>query len=128
MRLLVDGCVDIRVGKWLRDRGHDALHLAEQGLERLPDEEIFRKAAAEGRCIVTFDLDFGEIAALTRGAEASVILLRLADPGWERVVERLSSVLAVSAAAIAEGAVITVEEARHRVRSLPIGTEGGGEA
>jgi predicted nuclease of predicted toxin-antitoxin system len=128
MRLLVDACVDVRVCNWLRERGHDALHLSEQGLERLPDGDIFRKAAAEDRCVVTFDLDFGEIAALTRGVKASVILLRIGDPGWQRVVERLSSVLAASADAVAKGAVITVEEARHRIRFLPIGTGRGGEA
>jgi predicted nuclease of predicted toxin-antitoxin system len=123
MRFLLDACVDIRVGEWLRRHGHDAVHLRDQGLQRLSDSEIFRKAAAEGRCVVTFDLDFGEIAALTGRTRGSVILLRLADPGFLHVVDRLSVVLAESAVAVESGAVITVEEARYRIRYLPIGRD-----
>ena len=77
---------------------------------------------AEGRCILTFDLDFGEIAALTGGAKPSVISFRLGNPNFRLVVDRLTAVLAESAEAIARGAVISVEQTRHRVRYLPIGS------
>ncbi len=53
MRFLVDACVDIRVAEWLRGQGHDSVHLSEQGLQRLADDEIFRKAIAEDRCVGT---------------------------------------------------------------------------
>jgi predicted nuclease of predicted toxin-antitoxin system len=127
MRFLVDACVDVRVGEWLRGQGHDAVHLSEQGLQRLTDGEIFRKAMAESRCVLTFDLDFSEIAALTVGAKASVISFRLGDPNFRLVVDRPAAVLAESAEAIATGAVISVEQTRHRVRYLPIGAATGGE-
>jgi predicted nuclease of predicted toxin-antitoxin system len=42
----------------------DATHLRDEGLQTLEDEEIFKKAALERRIILTFDLDFGEIAGL----------------------------------------------------------------
>ena len=127
MRFLVDACVDVRVGEWLRAQGHDAVHLREQGLQRLANGEIFRKAVAENRCVLTFDLDFSEIAALAGESKGSVILVRLGDPGHRHVIDRLSVVLAQSAAAIEKGAVISVEETRHRVRYLPIGAAPGGE-
>ena len=82
---------------------------------------------AEERCVLTFDLDFGEIAALTGGAKGSVILFRLSDPGFHHVIGRLSAVLVESTGAIERGAVISVEETRHRVRYLPIGTGKDGE-
>ena len=62
---------------WLRDQSHDALHLREQGLQRLPDDQIFRKAAAENRTVLTFDLDFGEIVAFSGRQKVSVVLFRL---------------------------------------------------
>jgi predicted nuclease of predicted toxin-antitoxin system len=123
MRFLVDACVDVRVSEWLRGRGHDAVHLSEQGLQRLTDGEISGKAAAEGRCVLTFDLDFGEIAALSGQTKGSVIVFRLGDPRFSRVIDRLAAVLAESADAIERGAVISVEEARYRVRYLPIGID-----
>jgi predicted nuclease of predicted toxin-antitoxin system len=127
MRFLVDACVDIRVAEWLRGQGHDSVHLGEQGLQRLADDEIFRKAVAEDRCVLTFDLDFGEVAAPTGGTKGSVVVFRLGDSGYRRVIERLAAVLAESAGAVIKGAVISVEETRHRVRYLPIGTAAAGE-
>jgi predicted nuclease of predicted toxin-antitoxin system len=67
VRFLADMGVDQRVVAWLRAAGHDAVHLRDEGLQRLPDEGVFEKAIAEGRIVLTFDLDFGEIAALAVG-------------------------------------------------------------
>lgn len=59
MRFLADMGVSVRVVRWLRDQGHDATHLRDEGLQRIPNGEIFAKAIAEGRIVLTFDLDFG---------------------------------------------------------------------
>lgn len=123
MRFLADMCVDIRIVEWLRQKGHDATHLRDQGLHRMPNGQIFVKAIAEGRIVITFDLDFGEIAALTKGQKASVILFRLKNTRTSHVLERLSAVVERFAAALEKGAIIIVEEARHRVRYFPVGGE-----
>ena len=47
-----------RIVDWLRSEGHDAVHLRDEGLHRLPNGEIFRKAAVEQRIVLTFDLGF----------------------------------------------------------------------
>jgi len=123
MRFLADMCVDIRIVEWLRQKGHDATHLREQGLHRMPNGQIFAKAIEEDRIVITFDLDFGEIAALTRGQKASVILFRLRNTRTSHVLERLSAVVEFFTAALEKGAIIIVEEARHRVRHFPVGGE-----
>ena len=79
MRLLADMGVDVRVVDWLRSQGHDATHLRDEGLQRLPNGEIFVKADAESRVILTFDLDFGEILALRKGRKAGVIFFSVAQ-------------------------------------------------
>lgn len=119
MRFLVDACVDVRVADWPRSEGHDAVHLRERALQRLGDEEVIRKAGAAGRAIVTFDLDFSEIAALSAGRHAGIIVFRLHDSRHENVIARPAAVLARSAAALERGAVIGVEEDRHRARFFP---------
>jgi predicted nuclease of predicted toxin-antitoxin system len=63
MRFLADMGVSSRVISWLLTTGDDSVHLRDQGLQRLPDQQIFDKAATEARIILTFDLDFGEILA-----------------------------------------------------------------
>jgi predicted nuclease of predicted toxin-antitoxin system len=70
-------CIDVRVVSWLNSQGHDATHLRDEGLQRMPNGEIFGKAVAEARIVVTFDLDFGEIVALSKERKTGVILFRL---------------------------------------------------
>jgi predicted nuclease of predicted toxin-antitoxin system len=109
------------VAEWLRGLGHDAVHLSERGAERLLDCEIFAVAAKEQRVIVTCDLDFGEILAASGGKSVSAIVFRLSNPRADRVMVRLADVLGRSRLSLEQGAIILVEDARHRVRRLPIG-------
>jgi uncharacterized protein (DUF433 family) len=47
MRFLADMGVSQQVVEWLRAHGHDAVHLRDEGLQRLPNDEIFQKAGRE---------------------------------------------------------------------------------
>lgn len=127
MRFLADNCVDVRMVKWLLQSGHDATHLRDQGFQRMPNGEIFEKAIREDRIVITFDLDFGEIAALTESRRTSVILFRLKNPRTHHVIERLSSVIERFSGALERGCILTVEETRCRVRHFPIGVESSDE-
>jgi predicted nuclease of predicted toxin-antitoxin system len=118
VRFPADMGISWRVCRWLSASGHDVVHLRDQGLHRLPNGEIFQKAAAEGRIVLTFDLDFGEIVA-TADEPGSVIVFRLHNTTTAHVIGRLQSVLATSIAALEQGAIIVVEEGRYRVRRLP---------
>ena len=121
MRFLADIGVEVRVVRWLNEHGHDAIHLRDENLHRLPNDEIFEKAAREVRILLTFDLDFGEIAALTQGHPVTVVLFRLQDTRAAHVIGRLGAVLANSAQSLERPAVVLVEESRHRIRYLPVG-------
>ena len=59
--------------------------------------------------------------ALTGDRAARVILFRLENTRTGHVIERLEAVLAASSEALSRGAILIVEEARHRIRHLPIG-------
>ena len=123
MRFLIDMGIGTRVAAWLRDRGHEVSHLREENLNRLPDPEIFQKALAEHRVILTQDLDFAEITALSRSETVSVVVLRLRNYRSQHVIRRLRTVLPAVMDELQQGAIVSVEEARYRVRHLPIGTD-----
>jgi predicted nuclease of predicted toxin-antitoxin system len=89
MKFLADMGIALRIVAWPRKNGHDVVHLREEGLHRLSDREIFRKAISENRIILTFDLDFGEIVALSRGMMTSVIIFRLRNTYTPFVLKRL---------------------------------------
>jgi predicted nuclease of predicted toxin-antitoxin system len=60
-----------------RAAGEEAVHLRDEGLQRLPDDEILHKANREQRVVLTFDLDFGELLAAGGRMTPSVVLFRM---------------------------------------------------
>ena len=73
MRFLADMGISVTTVKALRAADHDAVHLRDEDLIRLPDPHITAKAAREGRRVLTFDLDFGDILAAAGSDSPSVI-------------------------------------------------------
>lgn len=82
-----------------------------------PDAEVLARAQREGRVVVTFDKDFGELAfRLGSAAAAGVVLFRIHADSPESV-----SRVAVSVCAERSdwaGTFAVVEDARIRVRSI----------
>jgi hypothetical protein len=65
------------------------------------------------------------VASLSVGVRAaSVIVFRLRDTRTSHVIERLHQVLAQSSDVLEQGGIVLVEDARHRVRRLPIDRAG----
>lgn len=120
MCFLIDMNLSPAVATWLRAQGHDAVYAGQQGLASSPDTSLFALAASEKRIVVTFDLDFGEILAASGGRQVSVLLLRLRGMRQGKVIERLAAALAAAGSALNDGAIVSIEESRLRVRRLPI--------
>ena len=56
MQFFADMGVSQHVVTWLREQGHDATHLRDEGLQTLENGAIFTKAFRESRIILTWDL------------------------------------------------------------------------
>lgn len=65
MRFIVDAQLPVALCGWLRDAGHEAVHVADVLGARAADEEIVRYADAHRMVIVTKDEDF--VANLREG-------------------------------------------------------------
>lgn len=120
IRFLLDMGLAQSTAEHLRALGHDVVHLHDQGLERLPDDQIVAKAEAEGRTIITHDLDFGRIVALSRRTVPSVVTLRLTNMTPARVSIALEAVLSEATAAVDRGTLVTVTDQGIRIRELPV--------
>ena len=79
-----------------------------------------RLPCLEGRVLLTVDLDFGYLLAVSRATLPSVILFRLGNESYEIINERLASVLNQFEEDLAAGALISVSDRNFRVRQLPI--------
>lgn len=80
MTFLADMGVSMTTVGTLRLFGQDVVHLSEPGLFRMADEDMLPRHVFEQRIVLTFDLDFGEIMAASRGNSFSVVLFRLRNP------------------------------------------------
>jgi predicted nuclease of predicted toxin-antitoxin system len=121
MRFLADAGISPKTVDFLKELGHEAVHVRTLGLARAMDAELVERARADSSVVVTFDLDFGDILALGVLDKPSVIICRLADERAESVNQRLAKVLAERVSDLESGALILIEDTRYRVRRLPFG-------
>jgi predicted nuclease of predicted toxin-antitoxin system len=89
-------------------------------MQRSIDRLIAERARADGRILLTFDLDFGAILALGVVDRPSAVIFRLVDERADSVNRRLDAVLSEQISALQSGALILVEDTRYRIRMLPI--------
>lgn len=106
--------------KWLKEQGFDAFHVRDMNMHRATDTEILEKARNHEHIVLTCDLDFGEILSASGEDYPSVVIFRLENEIPDHINKRLKQVLQESLEALIQGAIIVVEEGRHRIRKLPI--------
>lgn len=100
--------------------GRDSVHWSAVGDPRAPDTEIMAWARTNGFVVFTHDLDFGTLLALTRANGPSVIQIRRQDVLPDSMSGLIESLLMRYASELEAGALLVVDEARARVRLLPI--------
>lgn len=120
MKFLADMGISPLTVNFLNQRGYDAKHLSKEGLYKMEDDAILEKARREGRILLTADLDFGYLMAISRSQMPSIILFRLQNMRPVSVNARLAEVIRRFESDLVSGAFITVTQSRIRVRQLPI--------
>ncbi len=100
--------------------GLQAVHWSSVGDARANDSAIMEYARTNGFVVFTHDLDFGTLLALTHAKGPSVIQIRAQDIMPAAFGKRLISILQQQQTALENGALVTIDEAKARVRVLPI--------
>jgi predicted nuclease of predicted toxin-antitoxin system len=100
-------------------QGWEALHWLAVGDPRATDSAIMEWARANGYVVFTHDLDFGTLLAITRAQGPSVIQVRTQDIMPQSLGGRLVQILRQYETMLEMGALVTVDEAKSRVRILP---------
>jgi predicted nuclease of predicted toxin-antitoxin system len=123
MKLLIDMNLSPRWAKTLAEAEIEASHWSSLGPVNASDADIISFARTHGYVVLTHDLDFSAILAATQGAKPSVVQIRAADVRPETAGPILIEALRQMAAQLEEGARLTVDPARARMRVLPLGSK-----
>jgi predicted nuclease of predicted toxin-antitoxin system len=118
LRILANENVPGPAVEALRAAGHDVTWVVE-GPRGADDPVVVKQAAAQGRLILTFDKDFGEL--VYRGgmeASAGVVLLRITTRSPEEAADRILRELTAHADEL-PGHFTVVSDKKVRVAKLP---------
>lgn len=82
----------VRLKHALLAQGHDADTVLDEKLAGQADEKIWRAAQAEGRLLITQDLDFSDMRKFTPGTHGGILLVRLREPAAQALLDKVSAV------------------------------------
>lgn len=123
MKLLIDMNLSPRWIETLADAGIEAVHWSTVGAKDAPDEAIMAFAKENGYVVFTHDLDFGAMLAVTHDEKPSIVQIRTDDVSPDAIGQALINALMQMAAELENGALLTVDLKRARLRVLPLRRE-----
>lgn len=124
MKLIIDMNLSPRWVSALANVGIEAAHWSTLGAKNAPDQEIMAYARAKNYVVLTHDLDFSAILAASHGEKPSVVQIRAEDVSPDVIGKQVIAALQQMADELEEGALLTIDLARTRLRVLPLQSRG----
>lgn len=119
-KLLLDQGLPHSSVRFLCDKDMHAVHVGDIGVSAAGDEEILQLAREDGRVVVTLDADFHALLALSGATSPSVIRVRIEGLRSEALARILRDAVSICREELRQGALVTVQQKRIRVRLLPL--------
>ncbi|PKL18126.1 MAG: hypothetical protein CVV49_07480 [Spirochaetae bacterium HGW-Spirochaetae-5] len=120
MKVLIDMNLSPQWVKPLTESGFEVLHWFTTGNPGAPDSEIFEFARLNEYTIITHDMDFTQLLALTGAENPSVILIRSKNIMIKSFSEKLIQTLNENREVILDGAILVIDDDKMRIRILPL--------
>ena len=120
MKVIVDMNLSPGWAGFLTGNGIEAIHWSSIGSPDAPDSEIMIYAKTYDFTILTNDLDFGYILAITHGKKPSVIQIRKGALGYDRIGNVVLNAIKQLSSDIDKGALVTIDPLKTRVTMLPL--------
>jgi predicted nuclease of predicted toxin-antitoxin system len=116
MKLKLDENLPVTAAASLRPFGYDVDTARDEGLGGQPDDAVWRAAQADGRFLITQDLDFSDARKFVPGTHHGILLVRLPDAEQWRVTDYLLGWFRESDARTWTGCVVVATPNKVRVR------------
>ena len=98
--------------------GLDVHTVADEGLCGADDGEVFRRCVAEGRILVTLDLDFADLRAYPPGMHGGIWVLRPPKQTFQAIDALVQAGLRLASIEPAHGRLWIIDERRVRIRGV----------
>jgi predicted nuclease of predicted toxin-antitoxin system len=116
MKFKIDENLPIEVAVALREAGHDAINVVDQGLGGGADASVAEVCRREGRSLVTLDVDFANVQAYPPRDYPGLVVLRLQRQDKPHVLAVVAAVVPLLGEETLEGRLWIVDESRVRIR------------
>jgi len=104
----------------LQSEGFETVHWSSVGALDADDDVLFDWAAANGAVVLTHDLGFAAIHARLRTREPSIAQIRSDEVDPAIIGDLVVRALREHEAALRDGAILSIDLPRARVRRLPL--------
>jgi predicted nuclease of predicted toxin-antitoxin system len=120
VKFLIDMPLSPLLADWLKARGHDAVHAIHLAMGRSPDSDILERARIDERVVITADLDYPRLLAITRAEGPGLILFRGGNYSDQEAFERMERVLETTTPENLANSIVVIEKQKIRRRRLPL--------
>ena len=120
MKLVIDVNLSPAWASYLASLGHEAVHWRDVGALDAPDSDIADWARRNARVVLTHDLDYGTLLAVTGADGPSVIQMRADDVRPVAMGPTLLAAIKTIESEVSSGFLATIDPRRHRISLLPL--------
>lgn len=119
MKIKLDENLPERLIAELAPLGHDVDTVRLEQLTGRNDGDVWGATQTAGRFLVTQDLDFSDLRRYVPGTHAGLLVVRLAQPGRQALLARVSLLFATEAVETWRGCLVIATDHKVRVTREP---------
>lgn len=109
--------------EFLRSAGHEADRVHDEGISGASDVTLWKRVCAEGRLLITLDLDFADIRRYPPGSHPGILLLRPRSRSRPAVLRVPRRVFGERQLESLSGCLAVADETQSRIRRPASGSE-----
>ncbi len=115
MKIKLDENLPSTLASVLGTMGHDVESVPSEGLAGHSDNQVWSACQKENRFLITQDLDFSDSRRFVPGMHSGILLLRLGEPGLDRIIQRLTAIFNIENVEAWERCFVVVTDKKIRV-------------
>jgi predicted nuclease of predicted toxin-antitoxin system len=124
VKIVIDMNLAPEWARYLENAGHNTIHWSAIGRATDSDRDLMQWARSHNHIIMTCDLDFGTMLALSGADRPSVVQLRTDSTLPARVGPVVLAALGKAEVELLSGSLLTIDTIRTRLRILPFEPNG----